>query len=84
MEWIPVSDRMPERQFEDSGWSDVVIFQSLIGVIFVGRFIHKDDSWWITDGSWPDKLGRDDVVAWMPTPELYSPTKGTVNDVEAC
>ena len=64
-EWIPVSERLPNKSGDylatipldaDETYVDVLTFHK-------GRFYEDDDEWGATY--------HDDVLAWMPLPEPY-------------
>ena len=60
-EWIPVSDRLPEKNVEvlaTTSWDAVTIAE-----------MYSANDWFIHEGT--TNAETDEIVAWMPLPEPY-------------
>ena len=78
MEWIPCTERLPEKSGRylvtrgsnvfSSLWNklDILNYSDLMG-------LKKEKIWWSGNVGKSDFEKFDDVIAWMPLPELYIP-----------
>jgi len=65
--WIPCSERLPKADEYNGDVAKYYLVQNEHGDMLVARYTHSD--YW--EGIYQLKPISDEIVAWMPLPELY-------------
>ena len=70
--WIPVSERLPKK----TGWYFITFKVYGGGYAVCELCYRKPENYWTRDDIRKKILDNDEVVAWMPLPELYKESEG--------
>ena len=68
-EWVPVSERLPEKEGRYLTHAQLATAHESIGITYLAN--SGTDPWWVTSNPKPEQ-----IIAWQPLPEPYQPALG--------